>query len=122
MAQRHSRFLHLFRPESHRIEAHLLYHGYQSVRTGGREVLFETYLLDKVQICVKYLLRCMVIQDLNQQGDNAFDNDGITLSLEVDLATHEVCLQPNTTLAALDEVALCLIALVKRRQGVAQVY
>ena len=108
--------LHLFRPKSHRIEAHLFHHSDQSVGSGGREVLFESYLLDEVQIRIENLLRSVIAQYLNQQGYNAFDDNGIALSLEVDLAIHEVCLQPYTALATLDEVTLCFITFIEWRQ------
>ena len=79
-------------------------------------MLFEANLLDEIKIRIENLLWRVVAQHLNQQGDDTFNDDGIALSLEVDLAIHEVCLQPYTALATLDEVTLCFITFIEWRQ------
>ena len=39
---------HFFGTESHCIQVHLLYHRHQAIRTGGREVFFQSDLLDEI--------------------------------------------------------------------------
>ena len=111
----------LFRPESHGIESHLLDHRHQSIRTGGRQVLFQTDLIDEMEISIQNLLRSMIGKYPNQQADNAFDNDRITLPSEVDPSIHIVGLQPYPTLATLDQVAFGLVFLIQWFERIAQV-
>ena len=44
---------------SQSIEAHLLHHGYKAIAAGRREVLFEPYLFDEVEVGIGNLLGSM---------------------------------------------------------------
>lgn len=112
---------HLFRAERDGVESHLLNHRHESVRAGGREVLLETDSLNEIEVGIDDFLRRVAGEDLDQQGDNAFDDDSVALALEDDLPVYVIGLQPDATLASLDQIALCLIALIEWWQRVAQI-
>lgn len=112
---------HLFRAERDGVEAHLLNHRHESVRAGGREVLLEADSLNEIEVGIDDFLRRVAGEDLDQQGNDAFDDDGVALALEDDLSVHVIGLQPDAALASLDQIALCLIALIEWWQRVAQV-
>ena len=76
--------------ESERIEVHLLDHGHQSVRTGGAEVFLQTDAVDEVEVGVENLLRRVVRQDTDQKGNNTLHDDGIALTLKVNLSVHVI--------------------------------
>ena len=48
------------------VEPHLLYHGYEAIAAGGGEVLFESYLLDEVEVGIGNLLGSMPGENLYQ--------------------------------------------------------
>ena len=112
---------HLFRAERDGVEAHLLNHRHESVRAGGREVLLEADSLNEIEVGIDDFLRRVAGEDLDQQGNDAFDDDGVALALEDDLSVHVIGQQPDAALASLDQIALCLIALIEWWQRVAQV-
>ena len=112
---------HLFRAERDGVEAHLLNHRHESVRAGGREVLLEADSLNEIEVGIDDFLRRVAGEDLNQQGNDAFDDDGVALALEDDLPVYVIGLQPDAALASLDQIALCLIALIEWWQRVAQI-
>lgn len=112
---------HLFRAERDGVEAHLLNHRHESVRAGGREVLLEADSLNEIEVGIDDFLRRVAGEDLDQQGNDAFDDDGVALALEDDLSVHVIGLQPDAALASLDQIALCLIALIEWWQRVAQI-
>lgn len=112
---------HLFRAERDGVEAHLLNHRHESVRAGGREVLLEADSLNEIEVGIDDFLRRVAGEDLDQQGNDAFDDDGVALALEDDLPVHVIGLQPDAALASLDQIALCLIALIEWWQRVAQI-
>ena len=112
---------HLFRAERDGVEAHLLNHRHESVRAGGREVLLEADSLNEIEVSIDDFLRRVAGEDLDQQGNDAFDDDSVALALEDDLPVHVVGLQPDAALASLDQIAFCLIALIEWWQRVAQI-
>lgn len=112
---------HLFRAERDGVEAHLLNHRHESVRAGGREVLLEADSLNEIEVGIDDFLRRVAGEDLDQQGNDAFDDDGVALALEDDLPVYVIGLQPDAALASLDQIALCLIALIEWWQRVAQI-
>ena len=70
-------------------------------------MLTQTYLLDEVEVGIEDFLRRVVAEYTDEEGDNAFDNEGIALCGKVDEAVGgEVCGQPHAALAAVDEVLL----------------
>ena len=104
---------HLFRAERDGVESHLLNHRHESVRAGRREVLLEADSLNEIEVSIDDFLRRVAGEDLNQQGNDAFDDDGVALALEDDLPVYVIGLQPDAALASLDQIALCLIALIE---------
>lgn len=45
-----------------RIGFHLLEHGQEAVATRRRQMFSQTYAIDKVEVGIEYLFRCMVIE------------------------------------------------------------
>ena len=69
--------------ESQRINAHLLDHCYKSVGAGGREVFFQTYLFDEIEVGIEYLLRRVIAEYADEQGHDALYDQCVALSAEV---------------------------------------
>ena len=77
--------------------------------------------LDEIQVGVEDFLWCVSVEHTDEQGDDAFHDEGVALCREHDFAIHKVGLQPHTALATVNQVALCLVPLVERWLLVAQV-
>lgn len=73
-----------------RIQPDLLDHGEQAVATGGREVVFQSDLLDEIEIGIEYLLRCMSAEHADEQGDDALHYQRVTFGRKPDFPVIEV--------------------------------
>ena len=62
----------------------------------------------------------VVGKDLDEEGDDAFDDDGIAFAGKMNEAVAIVGLQPDPALAALDEVLRSLVLFIERLLAVAE--
>ena len=49
-----------------RIHTYLLYHRQQPIATGRRQMISQTYLIDKIKISIQYFIGCMPRKDFDQ--------------------------------------------------------
>ena len=103
-----------------RVEAHLLEHSDQSVRTGGAEVLAQVDAVDEVQVSCYDIFRCLIAQYANQQGYNSLYQYGIRVAFVVDSTIRNGCGEPYLGLASVNQVLLGTILFVERFEVVAQ--
>ena len=103
----------LLRLVGQRIHPHLLHHGEQAVATGRRKVILQADAVDEVEVGTKYLVGCVAGEDFDEQGDDAFHNQGVAFRLEDEFAIPFVGLQPHAALAAFYQVLVRLILFVK---------
>ena len=96
----------LFLGESEGVEFHLFDHGGEAVGACGREVLFESYLVDKGEVGVEDVLRCLAVEGADEERDDAFGDDGVAVGLEPEFAVVVLTAEPNAALAAFDEVVV----------------
>ena len=82
--------LSYLRFERQGIHAHLFYHGQQSVASGRRKMILQSYTFNEVEVVLQYFVGSMSRNDFNQQGDDAFHDERIALGLELYLAVHDV--------------------------------
>ena len=81
------------------------------------EHLFQNYLSKnyEMEVGIQDVVGCLVVQHTDEQGDYALHDECITLCLEVNLPFGcEVCLQPNSALATINEVALHFVLFGQR--------
>ena len=76
-------------------------------------MLLQAYLLDEIQVGIQNLVRGMVGHHLDEQGDDAFYDQGITLGLELQATVLNIALEPYAALAAIDQVLFVLVFLVQ---------
>lgn len=82
-----------------------LNHGEKAIGTRGREVFAQTDGLHKIEVGVANLSCGVTIDHTQEEGDNAFDNEGITLGSEGESAVVIlVANNPHTTLTSVDEI------------------
>ena len=69
-------------------------------------------ILNEVKVGAQDVVGSLVVQHTDEKCHNAFHDEGVALSLEMNLPFRsQVGLQPHTALATIDEVALHLILL-----------
>ena len=82
-----------------------LNHGEKAIGARGREVFAQTDGLHKIEVGVAYLSCGMTIDHTQEEGNNAFDNEGITLGTEGESAVGIlIANNPHTTLTSVDEI------------------
>ena len=73
-------------------------------------MFLEAYVFDEMEVGGEYGIGGLLVEDSDEQGHYALDDECVALSLEVDGALGgEVCLKPDATLASVDEVAFSLV-------------
>ena len=75
-------------------------------------MLFKADNVDKVQVGIEYILGCLAVEGAYQQGDYAFCDDGVAVGGKKQTSVAVLAAKPYSALAALYEVALCLLFLV----------
>ena len=99
----------------------LLEHGEQAVAAGGRQMVVQPDGVDKVEVGIEYLLRGAVAEHTHQHRDDALDDNGVAVGLEMHLAVGIIGLEPHAALAAVNEVVGSFVLLVEGRHGIAHV-
>ena len=84
-------------------------------------MFLQSNLIYEVKIGIEDLLGGMVREHTDKQGDNAFHDQGIALSLEMNLPLLKIRLQPHPTLTTVYQVLLRLVLFFQRFLSVAQV-
>lgn len=103
--------------------ADVAHHGHEAVGARRRQVLVEPYLLDEVEVGVENLAGSVAVDDLQEHGDDALDDDSVGVGREVHPAVGVgLGVEPHAALASLNQMFGSLVALVDGGQGVAHVY
>ena len=84
-------------------------------------MIAQSDLVDEIKVGIEDLLRRVIAQHLDEQGDDALHDQRIAVGGEHQPAIHHVALEPHAALTAVDEVLLGLIFIVEGFEVIAQV-
>lgn len=68
-----------FALKGERIEAHLFHHREQTIATGGREVVAQSYAIDEVEVACQNVGWRLSVEDADEQGHDALDDECVAL-------------------------------------------
>ena len=77
----------------------------------------QSNTVDEVEVCFKYLIRCVAVEYFDKQCDNSFNDESVTFGSEMKSA---FCVaftnQPQAALAAGNKVAYCNMVFADRHK------